>query len=95
MFSVGLIIVFSGACISLMRTEDDIKMDEIGNDELQAAISESLGFWKNHRSDFSTNPRCNFSCPMRMKLYVVLTGQPGADSTVNQKAWSKRYFSGQ
>lgn len=68
MFSVGLVIVFSGACIELMRTEDDIKMDEIGNDELQAAISESLSFWKNRRSDFSTNPRCNFSCPMRMKL---------------------------
>ena len=92
MFSVGLVIVFSGACISLMRTEDDIKMDEIGNDELQAAISESLGFWKTHGSDFSTNPRCNFSCPMRMKLLV---GRPAPIRQPIRTRDLKAVFSGQ
>ena len=67
-FSVGLVVLFFGSCFWLVGTEDDVKMNEIRNDELQAAISESLGFWKNRHSDVSTNPRCNYICPMRMKL---------------------------
>ena len=62
-----------------METEDDIKKNEIGKDELEAVIADSLGFWKNHDSELSTNPRCNFSCPMRMKLLVkklTVTRQP-------------------
>ena len=66
--SVGLVVVFFGSCFWLMETEDDIKKNEIGKDELEAVIADSLGFWNNRGSDLSTNLRCNFSCPMRMKL---------------------------
>ena len=67
-YSVGLVVVFFGSCFWLMETEDNIKKNEIGKDELEVVIAESLGFLKNQGSDFLTNPRCNFSCPMRMKL---------------------------
>ena len=63
---VGLVVLFFGSCFMVLRADSDEVLHEIGNAELKAAISESLGSWIS--PDYSTNKRCNFTCPMRMKL---------------------------
>ena len=50
----------------VLRADSDEIVHEIGNAELKVAIAESLGPWIN--LDYSKNKRCNFTCPMRMKL---------------------------